>query len=134
MILSEPLYTFVEGSPPSDVCISITNNVTIDTEVSLLLNLRTEEGTATLLDFELNNSELLIPGSMCFSDIITITSPDNLLEANETFSIAITPRDPQLAVAPAETSRADILIIDTDSELLQLAHVLNSISISIIPQ
>lgn len=105
-----PEHTFVEDHPQFDLCFSITNNVTID--ISLLLNLQTEEGTATLLDFELVNSEVLINGSMCYANIITIF-PDGFLEINETFSITITSLNSQLL---AENSRTDIIIIDTDSE------------------
>lgn len=105
-------HIFVEDHPPFDLCFSITNNVTIDREVSLSLNLQTEEGTATLLDFELVNSEVLINGSMCYANIITIF-PDGFLEINETFSIMIASLNSQLL---AENSRTDIIIIDTDSE------------------
>ena len=96
------------------MCIDITNNVTI--EVNLTLIILTQEDSATSNDFTRINETFSVNGPGCFSiDILS----DDIVEDNETFVVMVDSDDSRLIVLPGG-SNANITIIDTSSKLLQI--------------
>ena len=93
----------------SSVCINLVNDVVI--ESALALGIRTEQGTATNIDFTSIDREILINGSSCIDVDI---STDNFLELEEFFTISIESRDSRLNTG---VSQAQIRINDTNSKL-----------------
>lgn len=108
--LNQSLYNFTEGRPPFIVCIDVVNGVSI--EAGLALNVQAVVGTAGSTDFEALSRDVLVNGSTCVEVMIL---PDELLEAEEFFSILIGSRDPRLTTVPA-LSQTEIRIQDGNSK------------------
>ena len=93
------------------MCINITNNVTVEANISITVRTDAEEGTADIRDFEVFEKEIIVSsGKTCFEIKVF---PDAILEDEETFPVSIESSDSALNVV---VSQAEVTILDSTSE------------------
>ena len=95
------------------VCINITNNVTVEANFSVTVTVETDAdgGNAEVGDFEMFEKEIPITSeSTCFEIMIFL---DNILEDEETFRVSVESTD---SVLNASVSQAEITILDSTSK------------------
>ena len=104
------MYTFAEQTQPLEVCINITNNVTIEADLSITFQTDANQGTAEREDFEMLEDIFMITGRTCFEILIF---PDTKLEGNETFRISIESMNSALNLS---VPQAEVTILDSTSK------------------
>ena len=105
------MYEFTEQDELLQVCINITNNVTVEANISITVRTDAEEGTADIRDFEVFEKEIIVSsGKTCFEIKVF---PDAILEDEETFPVSIESSDSALNVV---VSQAEVTILDSTSE------------------
>ena len=118
--LEQTEYEFTEQGEPLQVCINITNNVTVEANFSITVRTDADEGTADVGDFERFEKEIMInTGQTCFDVIIFL---DAILEDDETFRVSMESTDSALNVV---VPQAEVTIFDGTSEFI-LQKLINS--------
>ena len=111
--LEQTVYNFTEQSGPLQVCINITNNVTVEANFSITVQTDADGGTAQIGDFEIFRKEIIISsGQSCFEIKIFL---DAILEGEETFRVSIESTDSALNVV---VPQAEVTILDSTSKFL----------------
>ena len=109
--LEQTAYEFSEQSEPLQVCINITNNVTVEANFSISVQTDADEGTAEIGDFEMFKKEIIVnPGQTCFDVKIFL---DAILENRETFIVSIESTDSAFNVI---VPQAQVIILDSTSK------------------
>ena len=104
-------FEFTEQGEPLQVCINITNNVTVEANFSITVRTDAEEGTANFEDFEIFEKDIIIStGQTCFEIKIFL---DAILEDMETFQVTMESTDSALNVV---VPHAEITILDSTSK------------------
>ena len=113
--LEQTVYSFTEQSGPLQVCIKITNNVTVEANFSITVQTDADGGTAEIGDFEIFMNEIIISsGLSCFEIKVFL---DAILEGEETFRVSIESTDSALNVV---VPQAEVRILDSTSKFLLL--------------
>ena len=95
------------------VCINITNNVTVEANFSITIQTDAEEGTADIGDFEMFENEIIVStGHTCFEIRIFL---DAILEDKETFQVFMESTDLALNVV---VPQARVTILDSTGKFI----------------
>ena len=109
---SQTAYMFTENEPLSQICIVITNDVTV--EANLELTLQSEDSSAGSSDFQSINEVVVIANTTTCITVQGIAG-DGLVETPEMFRVSIQSGNPRLVISP--TNEIVVIIMDSDSKL-----------------
>ena len=108
-------YEFTEQSESLQVCINITNNVTVEANFSITVRTDAEEGTADIGDFEMFENEITVStGHTCFEIWIFL---DAILEDKEAFQVSVESTDLAFNVV---VPQASVTILDSTGKFIVL--------------
>ncbi len=110
---SESVYEFREDDASTEICIVLTNNVTIET--NLQVRVQTEEGTTNGSDFQgIDEENMMINGPRtCFT--VQGIGTDGLVEPTEMFTVSLESLNPSRLMLSSPTE-VTVVIMDSDSE------------------